>query len=404
MVSKKYNLWIAWFVVSFFYSYQYILRVIPSIVLPDLVSKFSLNPEIFGQFSGVYYIGYSFSHIPLGILLDRVSLKKIVPFCILLTVIGFLSFLFSDRWIYPVVGRVFTGIGSSAAILSVFKVIQTSFKPASFSRILSFSVMIGLLGAIYGGWPIQFIKEKFGFNFLVLFIGFFGCLLAVLAFIFIQPSLDSRQKKPVSLIFEIQSVLCNKNVIFFCIIAGLMVGPLEGFADIWGVHFLKVVYHFDDQIASSLPSLIFLGMCLGGPVLCSFAEIKNLHFETVLMSAVIMATVFSLLVVFQLSVFVLTPLFFLVGICCSYQILMIFKVSTFVPVDRVGLATAVANMIIMLFGYVFHSFIGKIIGFFGGFQNPRGICLGISLIPFALTLGIIVLSLVLITRKKPIPQ
>ena len=63
--------WLIWFIASIFYAYQYILRVMPSIMLTDIMQKFHLDPAAFGQFSGVYYLGYSLMHLPIGIALDR---------------------------------------------------------------------------------------------------------------------------------------------------------------------------------------------------------------------------------------------------------------------------------------------------------------------------------------------
>ena len=49
--------WSIWIVVSIFYAYQYILRVMPNILLNDIMQQFNVGAAAFGQFSGVYYIG-----------------------------------------------------------------------------------------------------------------------------------------------------------------------------------------------------------------------------------------------------------------------------------------------------------------------------------------------------------
>src|SRR4051794_14038806 len=153
MPSRKFQIWSAWFIVSFFYAYQYVLRVIPSVMMDDIKTRFAFSAESFGQFSGIYYIGYSLMNLPLGAILDRYGAKKTLPFFIALTVAGILPIVYCDHWIYPIIGRLMVGMGSSAAILGVFKIIQVSFEK-TFSRMLSYSVAIGLAGAIYGGRPI----------------------------------------------------------------------------------------------------------------------------------------------------------------------------------------------------------------------------------------------------------
>ena len=51
--------WVVWVVASVFYAYQYVLRVMPNIMLDYIMQQFHIGAATFGQFSGVYYIGYS---------------------------------------------------------------------------------------------------------------------------------------------------------------------------------------------------------------------------------------------------------------------------------------------------------------------------------------------------------
>ena len=70
--------WFVWMIASLFYAYQYVLRVMPSIMLEDITRQFHIDAAVFGQFSGVYYIGYSLVHLPIGIMLDRFGPRKVM--------------------------------------------------------------------------------------------------------------------------------------------------------------------------------------------------------------------------------------------------------------------------------------------------------------------------------------
>src|ERR1700674_3160592 len=88
--------WVIWIIASVFYAYQYIISVMPNIMLDDIMQQFGISAATFGQFSGVYYIGYSLMHLPVGIMLDRFGPKKVMSGCILLTVAGLMPLLFAD--------------------------------------------------------------------------------------------------------------------------------------------------------------------------------------------------------------------------------------------------------------------------------------------------------------------
>lgn len=391
--------WMVWLIASIFYAYQYILRVMPNILLDDIMSQFKMDEWMFGQFSGIYYIGYSLLHLPIGIMLERYGPRKVMSGCILLSVVGMLPLIFADHWIYPIVGRLLLGVGSSAAILGLFKIIRLTFIEERFPRMLSFSVTIGLMGAIYGGAPVSYMREVLNYQSVVQLFSLLGVLLA-LATYWIIPELKDVELEKSSIRSDLQEILSNPKVIFSCIFAGLMVGPLEGFADVWGTAFLKQVYAFDSTIAASLPSLIFMGMCFGAPLVNLFAEKMGNYLATIVIAGFLMILSFIALLSGLIPSSLIIFSFILVGVSCGYQILAIYKASTYVREQVAGLTTAVANMIIMIFGYAFHSAIGGIIKVMGGTSHPEALIYGVSVIPLALTIGTLGFSLLYFQEKR----
>lgn len=376
--------WMIWVIASVFYAYQYVLRVMPNILLHDIMGQFHIDTATFGQFSGVYYIGYSLMHIPLGLMLDRFGPRKIMSGCILLMLLGLSPLLFATHWIYPIVGRFLIGLGSSAAILGLFKIIRMAFKEAEFARMLSWSVTIGLIGAIYGGGPVQYIREAFGYEAVIYLFGVAGLVLA-LATYWIVPEMQTEAQS--SVMADVKEVLSNKKVVGCCLSAGLMVGPLEGFADVWGTAFLRQGYGLDSIIAAGLPSLMYIGMCCGSPLLSFIAERVGSYLFTIVAAGAIMIGSFVLLLTCPLNIPFLSLNFVTVGVCCAYQILAIYKASTFVREQVAGLSTAVANMIIMTFGYVFHTIMSGVINALGGPTSSHALFCGVWVIPIACTLG-----------------
>jgi predicted MFS family arabinose efflux permease len=387
--------WAMWTVGAFFYAYQYILRVMPSIIMNDIMQQFSIDVTTFGQFSGVYYIGYALMHVPLGILLDRYGPKSIMPICALITVIGLLPIIFADYWLYPLIGRFLIGMGSSAAILSTFKIIRISFKEEQFTRMLSFAVTIGLIGAIYGGGPVNYMCDTLGYKTVTEILCILGIVLAVGAYLLV-PNIEVEASS--GILTDIKEVFTSRQVLSVCFLAGLMVGPLEGFADVWGKEFLQKVYGFNSSIAASLPSTMFVGMCFGGPLLSLIASKTKSDLVTIFGAGIIMTISFALLLTGTLSATSISVLFTVVGICCAYQIIAIYKASTYVREGIVGLTTAVANMIIMIFGYFFHSAIGFILKLCNGFESALAYKYAISIIPITLCIG--ALGFMWIYRKE----
>lgn len=388
--------WGVWIIASVFYAYQYILRVMPNIMLNDIMEQFGISAATFGQFSGVYYIGYSLMHLPIGIMLDRFGPKKVMTVCILFTVLGLMPLIFAEHWAYPIVGRFFIGMGSSAAILGVFKIIRMIFDEKRFARMLSLSVTIGLIGAIYGGGPVSYLRDLFGYQAVIQTFAVSGVLLAALTY-WIVPNIKTSSERTV--ISDVKEVLTNGRVVWSCIFAGLMVGPLEGFADVWGTVFLKNVYGFEGTIAASMPSMIFVGMCFGSPLLSYIGDKVGSYLGTIIGAGIVMATSFIAMLLWQMPSWTLSLNFIIVGVCCAYQILAIYKASTYVREQVAGLTTAIANMIIMIFGYAFHSIIGGVINIMGGPNTSYALVFGTIVIPITLMIGVVGYAMLWIQEK-----
>jgi predicted MFS family arabinose efflux permease len=373
-----------WMTASIFYAYQYVLRVMPNIMLTDIMESFQMDAAVFGQFASFYYMGYAFLHLPIGLMLDRFGPRKVMTGCILLTVVGMSPLLWAEHAAFPIVGRLFIGIGSSAAILGTFKIIRMVFQEKQFTRMLSLSVTIGLMGAIYGGGPVKSLCDSMGYQNVIEILCVMGIGLALITYL-VVPEQPKSVQPPV--MKQIKTVMTNRKVWVVCLCAGIMLGPLEGFADVWGAEFLKKIYNLDATTASYLTSLVYVGMCFGAPVLSFIAEKSGRYMAAICGSGVVMFAAFSWLMSGHMEMSTMAISFTMVGVCCAYQIIAIYKASTYVPESVAGLTTAVANMIIMLFGSAFHSVIGMVVNAFGGVASQEAFLYGMGVIPATLAVG-----------------
>lgn len=386
MDISRFTAWSMWLTVSFFYGYQYILRVMPNILMADIIERYKISASAFGQFSGLYYIGYAMMHIPLGIMFDRYGLKRVVPVCMLMTSIGLLPLIFTDILLYPLVGRMLIGMGSSAAILGIFKVIIFAFGTEKFTHMFSLSTIIGLAGAIYGGGPVSYMCKIMGYQFVVGFFAFIGACLAILTY-FIMPHIPAHTTT--SAFSDIRDVLLTKKVIIICLCSGLFVGTIEGFADVWASTFLKLRYGLSEGLAASLPAVIFLGMCFGGPFLSFIAKKTKNYIGTIIAAGFTIMIGFTILVSGLMPNYYVPIIFGFIGVASAYKILALYKTTTYLDDRLASLAAAVVNMVVMFFGYLFHTSIGLVVNAMGGAKNPQALAWGVAVIPIAASIGLI---------------
>ncbi len=406
-ISKK-NLinMMIWLCVTLFYCYQYILRVLPSIIMPDLMNKFNVGATEFGAFAGVYYIGYIAVHIPVGLLISRMGSRKVLPACVVLTAIGLVPMIYTDSWTYVLMGRFLTGIGSSAAIIGALQLLRIIY-PDSFTRVLGFSVFFGLITVVYSGGPIAESLKFFGIEYVCNYLITLGIILAVITFLLLPNNEEKTINK--SILHDLKAVVLNSKIIIISLLAGLSVGLLEGFADAWGTSFFTTVYNIDRAAAVNIVSLIFVGMCAGSLILPYAADKTGAHYGITLLSTSVLSGA-CIWLIFGNANGCLQFICIVIGIFSAYQIIIIAKISTFTSDRLSGMASAVANMIIMAFGTVFHNSIGKIMSLYWDGATENGVPIysalaykyGISIIPASSMISVIGFIIIIIYDKYKI--
>lgn len=348
----------AWFSVAVFFALQYVLRVIPNTLSGEIMERFGVGAIAFGQFSALYYAGYTIAHIPLGVLIDKYGPKKVVPACMALTFLGATPMLF-DSWKLVQIGRVLTGIGSVAAAVSIFKVSKMYFAGTKVARMVSIAVVIGNLGAMYGGMPMLSLVEDFGWSrvFLTFIVG--GCALAALAYFLFD---GAGATGSVGVYEQVRSVISNKRLVIINLLGGCMMGPLGGFADGWATPVLSEVCGVSYRASTTLPSAVFVGGCIGSLTIGYMLEKSCNGWNIKICCGLLTIAAFAAMLTGNCSNGVSAFILLLtIGICSAYQIVTTFKSIEYVGSNSVAMAAAVSNMVMMFFAYFFHTVISLVI-------------------------------------------
>ncbi len=415
MTVKKNNALVAfmvWLSITMFYCYQYIVRILPNIIEPNLKAKYDISVSDFADFAGLYYIGYVAVHIPIGIALGRFGAKKIMPLFIFFTAAGLLPIVFSDSWTMVIAGRILNGIGASAASVGALQTFRIMY-PDKFARVLGFTVCTGIITAVYISSPLAEVIENIGFDLTLQIIMYSGTALAIISFIIIPKSEGENQDS--NILGDIKFILSNYKLLLASLFAGLMVGPLEGFGDAWGSKFMIAVYALEKVSADTITLSISLGMCAGCIILPYIADKTRMYIGVTMLSGIAMILCFMHILGEEATENSLYYTCFATGIFCAYQVIIIPKITTYVPEEKSGLAAAVANMIIMAFGSLFHKAIASRLDQNWNGQMNNGTKLydneayvaAISVIPIAIAIAVIGFALhtiISVMRAKRIQE
>ncbi|MDX1924563.1 MAG: MFS transporter [Rickettsiaceae bacterium] len=353
---------ILWLALTTFFAFQFILRLAAGILREDIMRKFSIDTASFGQLAGFYYLAYSGMQIPIGYLLDRYNIKYISFLSILITALGAFIFGIAENWTMLLIGRSLIGMGSAAGFLSVAKA-STAYFPEKYKAFLiGLAFTFGLIGAVTGGIPTKTLFDYFGIKEGLIIL---GCICLVLGFIILMVKTDhlTEYKAAKTASFsDILALLVNPVVLFAGVCGGLMVGALEGFADVWSLAYFNQIYRFSEENSIQAAFVLYIGMCVGGPLLAYLAEKLKSEVVVIFGCGLLVSVIFMILfVVHEPSIYFISSLMFILGITCCYQVLVFTTVSNLVPKESAAVAIAIVNCINMSFGYFFHTIVSLLI-------------------------------------------
>lgn len=353
--------WLIWFVASLFFASQFILRLYPGLIMNETMVVYGLDVQQYGHYASMYYIGYAGMQIPAAWFLVRFSPRYVL--CLSAALCGLSAFashvVFNWQVLY--LSRFLIGVGSAFAFLGVSELITQWFPKDKYARMVGITFTFGLFGAVYGGRPTAYLIGVTDWHFVLNLIALIHIIIALLIFFFVKSPHQENMVQVKDYIGGLGRLLQNRSMILLSLANLLMVGALEGFADIWGVTFLMKAFSVDRAAAATFTSMIFIGMIFGGPILALISHRVGSNLLVTMSCGVLLSIIFFFLLnyyhLFESATIITTM--FVVGVLCCYQVL-VFAIGIGLIKDptMTGMTTAFLNCVNMCGGVLYHNLIG----------------------------------------------
>lgn len=382
--------WVMWIIPLSFFAYQFILRLWPGLMMQQIMDQYSIDATGFGLLAAFYYYGYSSMQIPVALLLDKFGARIILFFFTVLSGLAFALLTYTNHFYLALLSRFFVGAGSAVGFLCVSKVISEWFDRSKYSKMIGLSFSFGLLGAIYGGKPISLLLNTYEWKSIAYALSLIAITIGCCAFSILRsPSSQAKESNNTLNIKGYSLLFTSKQIWALAIINLLMVGALEGFADVWGITYLMQAYSMTKPNAALLISFIYIGMLFGGPVLTLASKYLG-NYATIAVSSCILTLMLALVILQCFTLYwVIGILLFTIGILCCYQVLIFAAGAELVPFPLLGFVVAFLNSINMLGGSFFHTLIGTIMDLMWDGQTSHGGVRIYAVHAFQCALGII---------------
>lgn len=408
--------WIIWGIAALFYFYDIALRIFPSTIQPQFIHTFNTNAVGFSIFTACYYFTYTPMQLPVGFIVDRISIYRILLMACIACLFGIVLIHYFTQIHMANAGRLVIGFGSAFAYVGALKVASIWLPPNRFGLAATVLDAIGMLGGIFVDTVLENMNHQHGFRHSEIWLLGFGVVIALLILFVLKDrpmkqyrthahNINVRDNTPVMERFI--KIIKHPQTWLIGIIGCLAYLPASVLGDVWGIPFLKSAYHLTEKTASLAVSTYFLGWILASPLVGHFSD-KNADRRRPMLYSLWGNLIFiTLLIAAPYFIFHhTTPLVFVlcfaVGIASSPHPLVFALAKEHFQLRAAGSVIAVINSLVMIGGAIYQPLTGFILDYTHGSLHHNGIghytlnnyALALSSIPISLLVGIVIMHFV----------
>ena len=265
MIQKNRQAYWNWFLLSVFYTYQYLIRVYPSTFTNEIRNTFEFSAKDFATLSTYCVFVYSCLQIPFGVLLDRINIRWLILSAFGLCLCGQYIFTHTHSPELARLGRILIGIGGAPAFMSAVKIASDSLSDKLCGLFIGITCALGNIFVICGNSLLKHICSlNHDWQATASFLNIPGLIMFVLfllTFSVPQPKKDHGENTCFWETFF--SVIKNRRIFVYALLTIGICSTVTTLSELWGNTFLITKYHLSDTQAVSFNQFVFAGLLLG---------------------------------------------------------------------------------------------------------------------------------------------
>jgi MFS family permease len=326
----------------------------------------------------------------------------------LTAVVGLGVFITADNYFLAASGRFLIGLGTAFSYIGTLKLASLWLPSNRFATAAGMTTAVGMSSAILSQNYLTKVVQLMGYKQALYSVLVIGVLLSIAIYSMVRnrPSTPINQNSPLSAPMDLKQLLKSLRFISMnpqmWIIGGiscLTYLPASVFLDLWGIPYLKTVYHLTPEQAAYASSCAFVGWIIAGPTMGAFSDKIKRRRTPLLFAGTAGATMMSIIFYMPgLSFTELSLAFFMLGFSCGAHPICFAIGKENNPIQISGTAVAATNMLTMTGGALFQPLVGKLLDWHAsGALGANGLpvysaqdyAFALSVIPIGVASGVI---------------
>ena len=340
--------WIMYCIAVSFYFYDFILKLIPSVMMDNIIDRLDISTEQFGFVEFSFYATYIPMQLFCGPILDEYGPRKILPSVIGLCLLGSVISAVTRDYYWYLLARLLIGFGSAFAFVSVLKIASEWLPKRAYPFLSGLTTTFGMLGGIFSESIVPMFND-YDQGYFYSGICLVAVMLIVLSVLFVRDGEQHDEPFDLLLILkDIKTVLSRQQIWVAGLIGLAMFSPIQLFVT-WAIPFFAHDLIIDKITSGNIASMVFWGTCVFAPIVGWIAS-RTQHMKSLLLLGNSLSLIGMIMVIFSAHNSVLSAmlLMFLVGAGISAQPLVFVYATREVDIHLTATAVAATNFIVNL--------------------------------------------------------
>ncbi|USO01188.1 MAG: MFS transporter [Alphaproteobacteria bacterium] len=358
----------AWLSLSLFFLYVYVLRVSSGMMFVQLRSEFCMTAGQFGIFGACYFYAYALAQVPMGVLLDRLGIRWVVLFSLILTLMSTIIFAYADTLWLVYGSRALLGLGSAAVLMSCLKYVSDTMPEKYLGTFMGLSLGVGVMGALGAGSNIPDFLELYSWRSVLMMVAYGGIPLFALLMIVIPAKKSPHGGTPTepfnlrAIISVVWAVITHRHIMLYGFLSIGVYTPLAVLADLWGPAYFTIKFDWTADQAAKAATRMYAGLMLGSIVLPWISRILHDYNRVIQFSTFgIFFLMISILYIPNISAITFAAGLVGIGILCGAEMLCFTGATHYTTGKTSGTTIGIVNTFNMLGGAILSQLIGKIL-------------------------------------------
>ena len=370
---------------SLLFVFALFFRTNVAVIVEDLMLEFTIPAASLGIMSSAFFYGYASMQLPVGLLSDRIGIRRTVLFFGLLGGIGSLLFAYAAGVQTATWGRLLTGAGTAGVWIPALKYLSLNYRPHIFASLTSIISAVGCLGPIIATLPLALLVEAKGWRFPSILAAWLMILMVVATWHLMGRSAGARSNgfrgneegeeaqtstanaQPATSEQEQRPFWHHPVFWYFSLWAFLFYGGVFSFIALWGAAYLQETFQLSREAAGTHLLFSSIGLLCGslfwGVISDRIVQARRPLLLTGTFSYFILWGI--LFVLQNYPGFLLTSLlYFSLGFCGMSFILILSATKEYFPLRSAGTAMGALNAIMLAGVAVFQGITGYLLDFF----------------------------------------